>query len=108
VNGQFLVEMKFEKDSLGDQVRRGMSLNSKLFLSNNRQATLIPKGQFYSSSSGQWVFVLNSDNRAERRNIQIGRENPFYYEVLSGLEEGDRVITSSYDDFETIEVINVN
>jgi HlyD family secretion protein len=108
VNGQFLVEMKFEKDSLGDQVRRGMSLNSKLFLSNNKQATLIPKGQFYSSSSGQWVFVLNSDNRAERRNIQIGRENPFYYEILSGLEEGDRVITSSYDDFETIEVINVN
>jgi len=108
VNGQFLVEMAFEKDSLGADVRRGMSLNSKLFLSNNSQATLIPKGQFYSSSSGQWVFVLNSDNRAEKRNIQIGRENPFYYEVLSGLKEGDRVITSSYDDFETIEVININ
>lgn len=108
VNGQFLVEMAFEKDSLGGDVRRGMSLNSKLFLSNNSQATLIPKGQFYSSSSGQWVFVLNSDNRAEKRNIQIGRENPFYYEVLSGLKEGDRVITSSYDDFETIEVININ
>lgn len=108
VNGQFLVELTFEQDSLGNHVRRGMSLNSKLFLSNNSQATLIPKGQFYSSSSGQWVFVLNADDKAEKRNIQIGRENPFYYEVISGLKEGDRVITSSYDDFETIEVININ
>lgn len=107
VNGQFLVELAFAKDSLGSYVRRGMSLNTKLFLSSNSQAILIPKGPFYSSSSGQWVFVLNADDQAEKRRIQIGRENPFYYEVLSGLQEGDRVITSSYDDFESIEVINI-
>jgi HlyD family secretion protein len=107
VNGQFLVELAFAKDSLGSYVRRGMSLNTKLFLSSNSEAILIPKGPFYSSSSGQWVFVLNADDQAEKRRIQIGRENPFYYEVLSGLQEGDRVITSSYDDFESIEVINI-
>lgn len=108
VNGQFLVEMKFEKDSLGDQVRRGMSLNTKVFMSGSSKALLVNKGQFYNSSNGKWMFVLDSNGKAVKRSVKIGRENPYYYEILEGLKEGDRVITSSYDDYESIEEININ
>ncbi|WP_420553366.1 efflux RND transporter periplasmic adaptor subunit [Tenacibaculum aiptasiae] len=107
VNGQFQIELQFQKDSLPKDVKRGMSLKSKVFLSNNSKALLIPKGQFYHSTNGKWVFVLNSDNKAVKRNVKIGRENPFYYEVLEGLKEGDKVITSNYDDFKNVEEINI-
>lgn len=108
VKGGFHVELQFEKDSLSKTVRSGMSLKSKMFLSNNSKALLLAKGLFYQSTNGKWVFVLNSDNKAVKRNVKIGRENPFYYEVLEGLQEGDRVITSSYDDFKEMEEINLN
>ena len=108
VNGQFLVEMKFEKDSLGDQVRRGMSLNTKVFMSGSSKALLVNKGQFYNSSNGKWMFVLDSNGKAVKRSVKIGRENPYYYEILEGLKEGDRVITSSYDNYESIVEININ
>lgn len=108
VNGGFEVELQFETDSLSAAVRRGMSLKSKMFLSNNSQALLLPKGLFYQSTNGKWVFVLNSDNKAVKRMVKIGRENPFYYEVLEGLQEGDRVITSSYDDYVEMEELNLN
>jgi len=107
VNGRFTVELLFNKDTLSKNVKRGMSLKSKLFLSNNSKALLLPKGQFYSSSGGNWVFVLNSENKAVKRNVQIGRENPFYYEVISGLKEGDKIITSNYDDFKEVEEVNI-
>ncbi|MCF2875688.1 MULTISPECIES: efflux RND transporter periplasmic adaptor subunit [unclassified Tenacibaculum] len=107
VNGQFQIELQFQKDSLPKDVKRGMSLKSKVFLSNNSKALLIPKGQFYHSTNGKWVFVLSSDNKAVKRNVKIGRENPFYYEVLDGLKEGDKVITSNYDDFKNVEEINI-
>jgi HlyD family secretion protein len=108
VNGGFQVELQFESDSISSAVRRGMSLKSKMFLSSNSKALLLTKGLFYQSTNGKWVFVLNLDNKAVKRNVKIGRENPFYYEVLEGLEEGDRVITSSYDDFKEMEEINLN
>ncbi|WP_272149293.1 efflux RND transporter periplasmic adaptor subunit [Tenacibaculum aiptasiae] len=107
VKGQFQIELQFQKDSLPKDVKRGMSLKSKVFLSNNSKALLIPKGQFYHSTNGKWVFVLNSDNKAVKQNVKIGRENPFYYEVLEGLKEGDKVITSNYDDFKNVEEINI-
>ncbi|WP_298424573.1 HlyD family efflux transporter periplasmic adaptor subunit [uncultured Kordia sp.] len=108
LKGGFHVELQFENDSLSSAIRGGMSLKSKMFLSNNSKALLLPKGLFYQSTNGKWVFVLNSDNKAVKREVKIGRENPFYYEVLEGLQEGDRVITSSYDDFEEMEEINLN
>ena len=108
VSGGFQVELQFESDSISSAVRRGMSLKSKMFLSGNSKALLLTKGLFYQSTNGKWVFVLNSDNKAVKRNVRIGRENPFYYEVLEGLKEGDRVITSSYDDFKEMEEINLN
>lgn len=107
VNGRFTVELLFKKDSLSKNIKIGMSLKSKLFLSNNSKALLVTKGQFYQSTSGNWVFVLNSDNKAVKRTIKIGRENPFYYEIIDGLKEGDRIITSSYDDFENVEEVNI-
>ena len=108
VNGQFKLELIFEQDSLSSAVKRGMSLKTKMFLSGKRKALLLPKGLFYQSTNGKWIFVLNSDNKAVKRNIKIGRENPFYYEVTEGLQEGDKIITSSYDDYKTVEEVNIN
>ncbi len=108
VQGQFMIELQFKKDSLPSNVKRGMSLNTKVFMSGNSKALLVNKGQFYNATNGKWVFVLDSNNKAVKRSIKIGRENPYYYEILEGLKEGDRVITSSYDDFENVEEININ
>lgn len=106
VNGQFKIELLFEKKTIS-AAKRGMSLKTKMFLSGKSKALLLPKGLFYQNTNGRWIFVLDSDNKAVKRNIKIGRENPFYYEVLEGLKEGDRVITSGYDDFEKVEEINI-
>ena len=106
-NGQSKVELLFVKDSISKNIKRGMSLKSKVFLSGKTKALLIPKGLFYQSTNGNWVFVLNSDNKAIKRTVKIGRENPFYYEVLDGLKEGEKVVISSYDDFKNIEEINI-
>jgi len=107
VSGQFDVELLFTKENVSTNIKRGMSLKSKVFLSGKTKALLISKGMFYQSTNGNWIFVLNSDNKAVERSIKIGRENPFYYEVLEGLQEGDKVITSSYDDYKNIEEINI-
>ena len=108
VNGRFTVELKFENDSLTKKIKRGMTLKSKLFLSSsNKKTLLITKGQFYSNTNGKWVFVLNSNNKAVKRKISIGRENSFHYEILSGLKEGDKIITSNYDGFENVEQVNI-
>ncbi|CAM1368914.1 efflux RND transporter periplasmic adaptor subunit [Tenacibaculum xiamenense] len=107
VNGRFMIELLFQNDSLSADIKRGMTLKSKVFLSNNREAILLPKGQFFHETNGQWVFVLNSDNRAVKRTIKLGRENPFYYEIISGLKQGDRVITSGYEDFKDVEEVNI-
>lgn len=107
VNGQFRVELKFASDSIPASIKRGMSLNTKVFLSGKSEALLLSKGLFYQSSNGKWVFVLNSENKAVKRKVRIGRENPFYYEVLEGLKEGDKVITSSYDEFKDVELVNI-
>ena len=109
VNGQFEVELAIADDAISNDtdIKRGMSLQTKVFLSNNSEALLIPKGLFFQSTNGKWVFVLNSENKAVKREIKIGRENPFYYEVLEGLQEGDRIITSGYDDYKEMETINI-
>ena len=106
-SGQFKVELFFDKDTLSNNVKRGMSLKTKVFLSGKTKALLVSKGLFYQSTNGKWIFVLDSENKAVKRNIKIGRENPFYYEILEGLKEGDRVITSNYDEFKDVEEINI-
>ena len=67
---------------------------------------LILKGTFYSVTGGSWIFVLDKDERkAYRRNIRIGRQNPEYYEVLEGLEPGERVIVSGYEGYKDNEIL---
>ncbi|MDO5608862.1 MAG: efflux RND transporter periplasmic adaptor subunit [Capnocytophaga sp.] len=96
-NGRFLTELIFD-EMPPDNLRQGTSFSVKLSLSEKTQKTVIPKGGFYSDTNGQWIFVVNG-NTAERRNIRLGRENPIYYEVLEGLQPGEKVITSNYSDY---------
>ncbi|CAM1354092.1 efflux RND transporter periplasmic adaptor subunit [Tenacibaculum insulae] len=107
VNGQFKVELVFTEKTAPKNVKRGMSLKSKVFLSGKSEALLVPKGLFYQSTNGKYVFVLDTENKAVKRTIKIGRENPFYYEVLDGLKAGDKIIVSSYDDYKKVEEINI-
>lgn len=83
-----------------DNIRTGQTYYINLQLGQPAEATLVPRGAFYQSTSGQWVFVITSDGKkAVRRNVQIKRQNPMYYEVVSGLEPGEIVIISSYENF---------
>jgi HlyD family secretion protein len=71
-----------------------------LQLGSPEKAVLIPRGSFFNKTSGKWIYVLDKDGkRAVKREISIGRQNPRYYEVIEGLEPGDKVIISSYDSF---------
>ncbi|GAB1857075.1 efflux RND transporter periplasmic adaptor subunit [Flavobacteriaceae bacterium MHTCC 0001] len=97
-NGRFQVDMVFDEKVEG--VRRGQSLQIRLALSDEKQAILIPKGGFFQKTGGNWVFKLNEDGAlAYKVDIQLGTKNTEYYEVLDGLQPGDKVITSSYDNF---------
>lgn len=83
-----------------DNIRAGQTYYINLELGQPSEAILIPRGSFYQSTGGQWIFVLNPDGkRAVRRNVQIKRQNPAYYEVVSGLEPGEKVIISGYERF---------
>ncbi len=98
-NGRFQVDMTFP-DNIPDGIRRGQSVPVRLQLGKPAQAVLLPTGGFFNDTGGNWVYVLNSDgNRAEKRTVSLGRKNPQYYEVLNGLTEGEKVITSSYTSF---------
>ena len=81
-----------------DNIRAGQTYYINLQLGQPVESVLIPRGVFYQTTGGQWIFVVSPDgNKAVRRKISIGRQNPLYYEVLSGLEPGEKVITSGYD-----------
>ncbi|MDR0844558.1 MAG: HlyD family efflux transporter periplasmic adaptor subunit [Tannerella sp.] len=83
-----------------DNIRAGQTYYINLQLGQPVEAVLIPRGAFYQNTGGQWIFVVTPDEKkAVRRNIRIGRQNPLHYEVLSGLEPGEKVITSSYDNY---------
>jgi HlyD family secretion protein len=98
-NGRFQVDMAFDEEA-PEGIRRGQTLQIRLALSDETQALLLAKGGFYQQSGGNWVFVLNEDgSTAYRTEVQLGRQNPEYYEVLSGLKPGDRVVTSSYENY---------
>jgi HlyD family secretion protein len=105
-NGRFQVDMTFKKDPGG--VRRGQSVPVRLQLGKPAEATLLATGGFFSDTGGNWVYVVDkSGSRAEKRDISLGRKNPQFFEVLSGLEAGDEVITSSYENFGDKEILNL-
>ena len=99
--GKFTVDFKFI-DDVPKEIRRGQTLQIRLALSSETQALLVARGGFYQQSGGNWAFKLNDDGSiAYRIDISLGRQNPDYYEVLSGLQAGDKIITSSYDNYLT-------
>ncbi|MBU1100193.1 MAG: HlyD family efflux transporter periplasmic adaptor subunit [Bacteroidetes bacterium] len=102
-NGRFEVDMLFAGEPpVG--IRRGQTLHIKLELGELSEAVLVDRGGFYQTTGGQWIFVLDaSESFAVRRPIRLGRQNPQVFEVLEGLEKGERVITSSYDNYGDIE-----
>ena len=98
-NGRFKVDLVFT-DEKPETIRAGQSYNIKLRLGASSDALLLPKGGFFTSTGGQWVFVVNPNGgEALRRDIRIGKQNSRYYEVLEGLQPGEEVITSNYDSF---------
>lgn len=98
-NGRFQVDMEFVGD-VPPGIRRGQSLQIRLALSDETQALLVAKGGFFQQTGGNWIFKVSNDgSRAYRVDVQLGRQNPDYYEVLSGLEPGDKVVTSSYENY---------
>ncbi|AMP97200.1 Transporter [Pedobacter cryoconitis] len=104
--GQFQVELVFEGKS-PDELRRGLSLQVKLTLSDNSKSLLLAQGQFFQSTGGSWVFVLK-DGKAQKRNVKIGRKNYLYYEIMEGLQKDEEVITSSYDQFNQYDIVEVS
>jgi len=98
-NGRFQVDMEFEKD-VPQGIRRGQTLQIHLTLSEEKQAIMVPKGGFYQQTGGNWIFkVSESGNTAFKVDIQLGNQNPDFYEVLQGLKPGDKVVTSSYENY---------
>lgn len=97
--GQFEVDLIFTADR-PNNIRTGQTYHIKLELGAPEQSILIPRGGFFQSTGGQWVYVLNENGtEAVKRNIKIGKQNPKYYEVIEGLKPGEQVITSSYELF---------
>jgi HlyD family secretion protein len=98
-NGRFQVDMQFTQE-VPKGIRRGQTLQIRLALSQEKQALLIPKGGFFKQTGGNWIFRVSEDgSTAYKVDIRLGSQNTEYYEVLSGLEPGDKVITSSYDNY---------
>lgn len=107
-NGQFQVDLEFPEGATPEGIRRGQTLQIRLHLSGGDKALLIPRGGFYQSTGGAWAFVVDKSGKyAEKRTLKLGRQNPQHYEVLSGLQPGDKVIVSSYDGYGDIEKLNL-
>ncbi|MCR5037447.1 MAG: efflux RND transporter periplasmic adaptor subunit [Bacteroidales bacterium] len=104
-DGKFKADFKFMEQQ-PENIRSGQTYYLNLQLGQPVEAVLIPRGAFYQKTGGKWIYVVSSDGtKATRRDIRIGRQNPQYYEVIDGLEPGERVITSSYDNFGDSDVL---
>ena len=103
--GKFRCDFVFNGER-PENIRTGQTYYIDLELGQPEQAILIPRGTFFQTTGGQWIFVLDkSGTKAYRRNIRVGRQNPQYYEVLEGLELGERVVTSGYEAYKDNEVL---
>jgi hypothetical protein len=106
VDGRFYVVLHYTGDTI-PIVRPEMSVRLRIALSNASEETMLPVGGFYKDTGGAWVFVVDKDDTAVRRKIKLGRKNPEWFEVLEGLQPGEQVITSSYENFGDKEKVNV-
>ena len=108
-NNTFEVDMEFADGTTPEGIRRGQTLQIKLNLNGGGDAVLVPRGGFYQSTGGNWIFVVDeSGDFATKRNIKLGRQNPNYYEVLDGLQSGEKVVLSSYDSYGDIDRLELN
>ena len=104
-DGKFKADFKFAGEQ-PDNIRSGQTYYLNLQLGQPEEAVIIPRGTFYQKTGGKWIYVVSKDgNKAVRREIRIGRQNPQYYEVLEGLEPGEKVITSGYDTYGDSDVL---
>ena len=102
-DGRFRIDLVFKKQK-PDNIRTGQTYHVKLQLGESQKALMVPRGAFFQSTGGEWIFVLNdTGTEAIKRHIKIGRQNPQYYEVLEGLKVGEKVISSGYENFGTNE-----
>ncbi|MGS2764834.1 efflux RND transporter periplasmic adaptor subunit [Sinomicrobium sp. M5D2P9] len=107
-NGRFQVDMHFEGE-IPEGIRRGQTLQIRLALSQEKEALLLAKGGFFQKTGGNWVFKVSEDGKsAYKQEIRLGSQNTEYYEVLEGLEPGDKVVTSGYDNFGDIQELVLN
>lgn len=105
--GRFQVELRFE-GGIPSNIMVGQTLHMKLQIGaeSKKDALVLPKGGFYQSTAGQWVYVVSKDGRsATKRPVTIGRQNTDVFELLSGLESGEKIITSGYDGFNDKEIL---
>ena len=101
--GRFQVDMEFDGGA-PDGIRRGQTLQIRVALSDEVEALLLPKGGFYQQTGGNWIFKVNENGKvAYKVDIQLGMQSPDFYQVLQGLQAGDKVITSSYENYGTIQ-----
>ncbi|MCO4821522.1 MAG: efflux RND transporter periplasmic adaptor subunit [Flavobacteriaceae bacterium] len=102
-NGRFQVDMEFENE-VPEGIRRGQTLQIRVALSQEKEALLVSKGGFFQKTGGNWIFKVSDDGSyAYRVDISLGSQNTEYYEVLNGLQPGDKVITSSYENYGDVE-----
>jgi HlyD family secretion protein len=98
-NGTFEIDMVF-RDSMPDNIRTGQTYYTSLQLGQPKVSVMVPIGGFFQETGGQWIYVLDpTESYATKRNISIGRKNPKYYEILQGLQPGEKVIVSGYETF---------
>jgi len=106
-DGKFQVDMEFMEE-IPKGIRRGQTLQIRLALSDETKALLLAKGGFYQQTGGNWVFKVDKNGQAAYRvDVQLGRQNPEYYEVINGLKPGDKVVISSYDNYEKIQELTI-
>ena len=105
-NRQFEIELVFVGE-VPEAITIGQSVQVRLELSKAQQSVMIPRGNYFQASGGQYVFVLNNEGEAHKRFIKLGNNNPGYYQVLEGLEPGERFISSTYQDFKNYETIEI-
>ncbi|MBP5334453.1 MAG: HlyD family efflux transporter periplasmic adaptor subunit [Bacteroidales bacterium] len=104
-DGKFQADFRFDGPQ-PDNIRSGQTYYLNLQLGQPEEAIIIPRGTFYQKTGGKWIYVVNKEGtKAVKREIRIGRQNPQYYEVLEGLEPGEKVITSGYDTFGDSDVL---
>ena len=104
-DGKFKADFKFDGEQ-PDNIRAGQTYYLNLQLGQPEEAVIVPRGTFYQKTGGKWIYVVNKEGtKAVKREIRIGRQNPQYYEVLEGLEPGEKVITSGYDTYGDSDVL---